>query len=127
MFVGYCVGNIIGPQTFIATEAPLYHSAYIAYVSHKIGYQSGRDALTLHDDDSILVGYCVKTVAVITLYIYMWSMNRKRDREAEQVDRDAEEIAATVGLTADQREKEAIERGMQDMTELDNKGFRYAL
>ena len=30
LFVGYCVGNIIGPQTFIDSEAPLYHSAYIA-------------------------------------------------------------------------------------------------
>jgi MFS family permease len=30
IFVGYCVGNIVGPQTFIATEAPLYRSAYIA-------------------------------------------------------------------------------------------------
>jgi MFS family permease len=30
MFVGYCVGNIIGPQTFKNSEAPLYHSAYIA-------------------------------------------------------------------------------------------------
>lgn len=30
MFIGYCVGNIIGPQTFIASEAPVYHSAYIA-------------------------------------------------------------------------------------------------
>jgi len=30
LFTGYCVGNIIGPQTFIASEAPNYHSAYIA-------------------------------------------------------------------------------------------------
>ena len=32
LFTGYCVGNIIGPQTFRASEAPYYHSAYIAYV-----------------------------------------------------------------------------------------------
>jgi MFS family permease len=32
LFTGYCVGNIIGPQTFIAKEKPGYHSAYIAYV-----------------------------------------------------------------------------------------------
>lgn len=32
LFVGYCVGNIIGPQTFKSGEAPGYHSAYIAYV-----------------------------------------------------------------------------------------------
>jgi hypothetical protein len=32
LFTGYCVGNIIGPQTFRDSEAPGYHSAYIAYV-----------------------------------------------------------------------------------------------
>jgi MFS family permease len=30
LFTGYCVGNIIGPQTFKESEAPRYHSAYIA-------------------------------------------------------------------------------------------------
>lgn len=30
LFTGYCVGNIIGPQTFKSSEAPGYHSAYIA-------------------------------------------------------------------------------------------------
>ena len=51
LFVGYCVGNIIGmslfsvtlsqsthnlagPQTFKSSEAPGYHSAYIAYVTY---------------------------------------------------------------------------------------------
>lgn len=32
LFVGYCVGNIIGPQMFKPSEAPRYQSAYIAYV-----------------------------------------------------------------------------------------------
>jgi len=47
----------------------------------------------------------------------MWSANKKRDREA-----------ATPGshLTPEQ-EKEAIEKGMMDVTELDNPGFRYVL
>ncbi|OTB02238.1 hypothetical protein M426DRAFT_264727 [Hypoxylon sp. CI-4A] len=95
LFVGYCVGNIIGPQTFIESEAPLYTSAYIA----------------------ILVGYCLKTAMVIVLYVYMWSVNKKRDREAARYG---------PGLSEEQ-EKEAIEQGMQDVTELDNKGFRYVL
>lgn len=30
LFTGYCVGNIIGPQTFKSSEAPGYHSAYVA-------------------------------------------------------------------------------------------------
>lgn len=75
---------------------------------------------------------------VVVLYLYMWGVNRKRDREAAVSD---------AGLTAEQ-EKEAIERGMQvrvpmltrpelgmlanagtpqDVTELDNPGFRYVL
>jgi hypothetical protein len=88
------VGNIIGPQTFRNSEAPYYHSAYIA----------------------MLVGYTVKLLAVVVLYAYMWSVNKKRDREA-----------AAGGAASDEEEREAIERGMHDMTELDNKGFRYSL
>ncbi|KAI1134883.1 MFS general substrate transporter [Hypoxylon sp. FL0543] len=95
LFVGYCVGNIIGPQTFIDSEAPFYTSAYIA----------------------ILISYCLKTIMVAVLYFYMWAVNRKRDRGA---------ATYGSGLSAEQ-EKEAIEQGMQDVTELDNKGFRYVL
>ncbi|KAK5118704.1 hypothetical protein LTR85_007910 [Meristemomyces frigidus] len=95
LFVGYCVGNAIGPQTFRASEAPKYPSAYIA----------------------ILVGYSAKTALVVVLYLYMWTANKRRDQKA-----------ATSGshLTVDQ-EKEAIEQGMKDVTELDNPGFRYVL
>lgn len=64
----------------------------------------------------MLVGYIVKLAAVVVLYIYMYMVNKKRDREA---------LAAGVG--DEDEEREAIERGMQDMTELDNKGFRYTL
>lgn len=92
LFVGYCVGNIIGPQTFKESESPGYRSAYIA----------------------MLVGYCVKLVMVLVLYAYMWSVNKRRDRDA-------------VGREMEREEKEAIERGMRDVTELDNPGFRYSL
>ncbi|KAI4868448.1 MFS general substrate transporter [Hypoxylon rubiginosum] len=95
LFVGYCIGNIIGPQTFIETEAPFYTSAYVA----------------------MLIGYSMKTVMVIVLYLYMYAVNKKRDREA----------ATTSSGLSEEQEKEAIEQGMQDVTELDNKGFRYVL
>jgi hypothetical protein len=94
LFTGYCVGNIIGPQTFRDSEAPGYHSAYIA----------------------MLVGYTVKLAMAVVLYVYMFTANKRRDREA-----------ATAGAASDEEEKVAIERGMLDMTELDNKGFRYSL
>jgi hypothetical protein len=65
----------------------------------------------------ILIGYCVKTVLVMALYAYMWTENRKRDREAAQ-------SGSQLGA---EEERQAIEQGMQDVTELDNKGFRYVL
>ncbi|KAJ6024662.1 MFS general substrate transporter [Penicillium herquei] len=57
LFTGYCVGNIIGPQTFKSSEAPGYHSAYIA----------------------MLAGYTIKLVAIVALYLYMYFENKRRD------------------------------------------------
>ena len=54
---------------------------------------------------------------VIILYVYMYTVNKKRERETAAMSPD--EIL--------QMEKQAIEQGMQDVTELDNKGFRYSL
>ena len=67
----------------------------------------------------MLVGYIVKLVMVVILYMYMHSVNKKRDREM---------MAAAAGVvTRAEWEREAVERGMHDATELDNKGFRYIL
>lgn len=81
-----------GPQTFKDSEKPRYQSAYIA----------------------MLVGYIIKLMMVIVLYIYMYSVNKKRDQEAAESSPEA-------------TEKEAVEAGMHDLTELENKGFRYIL
>jgi len=64
----------------------------------------------------MLVGYSVKVLMVVILYMYMHRSNKERD--AEQAAR---------GELSEEEEKEAIERGMLDMTEIDNKGFRYIL
>jgi hypothetical protein len=64
----------------------------------------------------MLVGYSVKLAMVVVLYIFMYRSNKARD--AEQAAR---------GELTEEEEKEAIERGMLDMTEIDNKGFRYIL
>lgn len=84
LFTGYCVGNIIGPQTFKTSEAPYYHSAYIA----------------------MLIGYSVKLLMVVVLYVYMWSANKKRDR-----------AMTAQGTLSDEEEKAAIERGMHDVSQ----------
>ena len=64
----------------------------------------------------MLVGYSVKLLMAVVLYVYMYKQNKKRDREA-----------AAEGAASYEEKLAAIERGMQDMTELDNKGFRYSL
>jgi hypothetical protein len=61
----------------------------------------------------MLVGYSVKLAAVLVLFAYMWSVNKKRDRES----------AGGMRLT----DEAAVEAGMHDVTEIDNKGFRYIL
>jgi len=90
VFIGFCAGNVAGPQTFITKEAPGYKTAYRA----------------------MLIAYTIKLVMVFILYSYMWVSNKRRDQEQ-----------AAVPLN----EKEVIELGMHDVTEIDNKGFRYAL
>ena len=64
----------------------------------------------------MLIGYCIKLFMVLVLYAYMWSVNKKRDRES----------ASGIHLT-DEEERAAVEAGMLDVTEIDNKGFRYIL
>lgn len=64
----------------------------------------------------MLTGYSVKLAMVVVLYIFMWRSNKARDREQ-----------ATRGELNDEEERRAIEDGMHDMTELDNRGFRYTL
>jgi hypothetical protein len=65
---------------------------------------------------SMLIGYTIKLLAVLVLYAYMWSVNKKRDKES----------ASGIHLT-DEEEKAAVEAGFLDVTEVDNKGFRYIL
>ena len=57
----------------------------------------------------MLVGYSVKLLAVLVLYLYMYRANKARD---------------SLGPSDD---KAAVELGMHDVTELDNPGFRYSL
>ena len=64
----------------------------------------------------MLIGYSVKLIAVLILFAYMWSINKKRDRES----------ASGIQLTEEEM-RAAVEAGMHDMTEIDNKGFRYIL
>lgn len=56
-YIGYAVGNLIGPQSFRATEAPNYHTAYTV----------------------MLVGYCC-SIGLLALYGFLcWRDNKRKE------------------------------------------------
>ncbi|GMM31333.1 allantoate permease [Martiniozyma asiatica (nom. inval.)] len=56
--IGYCAGNLIGPQTFIASQAPEYVGGEIA----------------------IVVCYVVSLIFIAWTYFNYWRVNRQRNR-----------------------------------------------
>ncbi|CAJ2506795.1 Uu.00g079810.m01.CDS01 [Anthostomella pinea] len=103
--------------TMVSSNVAGYTKKQVTGAILFIGYCVGNVRVNALWRFRILIGYTAKTVMVIVLYMYMWSVNKKRDREA----------SITGSHLTEEQEKEAIEKGMLDMTELDNKGFRYVL
>ncbi|WWC67173.1 uncharacterized protein I206_101080 [Kwoniella pini CBS 10737] len=60
-YIGYCVGNIIGPQTFLAKQAPLYVGGVVA----------------------MLVCYSLAIVVIGLFYLYLLRLNVKKAAEYE--------------------------------------------
>ncbi|ATY62811.1 vitamin H [Cordyceps militaris] len=58
LFIGYCAGNIAGPQLFIAKQAPGYHAAF----------------------EGIMVCMILSCISIMVLRQYMAWENKKRDR-----------------------------------------------
>ncbi|KAK7024732.1 MFS transporter, partial [Favolaschia claudopus] len=92
IFTAYCFGNVAGPFVYSfrskQSQAPFYQDATAG----------------------LLAGYTIKLVCQITLLIYMFTINKRRDNKYGEPD-----VAA------------AKEAGMQDKTEYENKDFRYVL
>ena len=61
-WIGYCVGNIIGPQTFRTKDAPRYVPAEI----------------------TILVLFAVGLVDMLLMYFYLRRQNKKKEQERVQ-------------------------------------------
>ncbi|KAF5599012.1 DAL5-Allantoate ureidosuccinate permease [Fusarium pseudoanthophilum] len=97
IFLGYCAGNLSGPQFFISTEAPGYHTAYT----------------------TIMVCYAITIALVVGIYFYLTWENRRRDNE-QGVKRDPEE-SQQVDLAEDGALLQV------DETDKQNKNFRYIL
>lgn len=124
LFTGYCVGNIIGPQTFKSSEAPGYHSAYIAWVVSFLLWDAVYWLIF-----SMLVGYTVKLTAVVALYLYMYFENKRRDRLALESG-DSEDDGVEAGMLVCSNSNLWLMKDwldIQDQTEIDNKKFRYVL
>lgn len=88
VFSAYCWGNFAGPFVVKQSQAPEYKGASIG----------------------LLVGYGIKFVCHISLLVYMFLVNRQRDKK--------------YGLPNKEASNEA---GMRDHTEFENKDFRYVL
>ncbi|CAN6625656.1 allantoate permease [Trichomonascus vanleenenianus] len=69
--IAYCVGNVIGPQTFIPSQAPHYTGAKVAMV----------------------VCSCVCFVLMCLLYWVNWRENKRRDERNEKLDMENSEFA----------------------------------
>ncbi|TVY36752.1 putative transporter [Lachnellula subtilissima] len=61
-WIGYCVGNIIGPQTFQVKDAPRFASAEI----------------------TILVLFAIGLVDMLLMYLYLRRQNKKKEQERLQ-------------------------------------------
>ncbi|KAJ7648779.1 MFS general substrate transporter [Mycena polygramma] len=89
--------NIAGPHVLLQSEAD-------------IGYPTATK--------SMMAGYVVKTACHLFLALYMWNSNRLRDRDA---------VSSGENLPEEERARLAESEGMKDVTEFDNKWFRYVL
>ncbi|VDC05871.1 unnamed protein product [Peniophora sp. CBMAI 1063] len=97
VFIGYCAGNIAGPHVLIDSEADT-------------GYPTATKAM--------MAGYAAKCGLHVILGLYMFFENRRRDTLAE---------AEGYALPEEERSRLAVDAGMNDVTEHDNKWFRYVL
>ncbi|KAG9498046.1 hypothetical protein J7337_010931 [Fusarium musae] len=88
VFTAYCWGNFAGPFVVKKSEAPHFTGATIG----------------------LLVGYAIKFCCHLGLLVYMYLVNRHRNK--------------TYGAPNKERSNEA---GMRDQTEFENKDFRYVL
>ncbi|KAF7590882.1 hypothetical protein BBP40_002296 [Aspergillus hancockii] len=99
LFIGYCVGNIAGPQLFKNGEAPQYYTAFSA----------------------ILACFCIAVVDVVALRVYMVWENKRRDRKQGRVIEPETEEAED----ASNPEIEIREQG--DVSDWQNESFRNCL
>ncbi|GES63211.1 MFS general substrate transporter [Aspergillus terreus] len=97
LFIGYCVGNLVGPQFFLSSEASDYQTAYTTWI----------------------ICFVLTIFLSVGMRVYLKWENRRRDREQE-IHVDAEDKLTVDFQTDGQLEK-------MDETDRMNRGFRYVL
>ncbi|QMW36816.1 hypothetical protein G4B11_000052 [Aspergillus flavus] len=95
IFVGYCVGNLIGPQFFKDSEAPYYPTAYT----------------------TIVICYAIAMASAVVFRVYLGWENRRRDKQ-QGVHINPEETRE-IDLHTD----EGLDHA--DETDIQNRSFRY--
>ena len=81
--MAYCVGNVIGPQLFMAEEAPVYQTGFL----------------------SIMICYAIGICACVVLRLYLIWCNEKRDRLVGEANANQTSVESTSSLT-DKTDKE---------------------
>lgn len=97
LFIAYCAGNIIGPQLFIAKQAPRYNGAF----------------------EGIMICMILAGLSIMALRQYMAWENKRRDRDqGVSIDPEVEDAVQT--------NARLVKAGV-DETDWENKQFRYFL
>lgn len=111
LFLGFCTGYIIGPQTFLASEAPGYRVRFYVFRSCSrlltFGVQTAFNTM--------IACFVLNMAIVLTMRELMAYWNRKRDREMG-----LENITTADGDAA-------LEQVELDETDWRNKHIRYSL
>ncbi|KAL5365943.1 major facilitator superfamily domain-containing protein [Aspergillus floccosus] len=97
LFIGYCVGNLVGPQFFLSSEAPIYQTAYTTW----------------------MICFVLTIFLSLGMRVYLRWENRRRDREQEM------HVDAEDKLTVDFQTDGQLDN--VDETDRMNRGFRYVL
>ncbi len=121
VFIGYCAGNIVGPQFYLASEEPNYPVCALvlsALLSTANPYLP--ECIDMHTDHYLsqtgikasLAGFCLGAFFIVCLGIYYLWENRRRDRAHRTSASNTEERVKEIG---------------GELTDWQIKSFRYLL
>ncbi|KAF8583146.1 MFS general substrate transporter [Ramaria rubella] len=105
ILVGYCVGNIVGPQMWQASFAPRDRVPWII--------------ITLTHIICPTLLYCVRVI--------LSNENKRRDMEAENRSNDSDDMYVTEILADGTNLERKVDKSFLDLTDKENKDFRYVL